>query len=97
MKVGCLERSLPMVLECCNEKRGIYNLYAPGQLDIDFIVNTLKNPPEGCRFITLFSRDGRDFEDIVKYFNDYYFEGKGKYFKMKSQHFDYIVIDLRKE
>ena len=97
MQVGCLEKNLPMKLELVDKEAGVYNFYAPGQIDIDFILNTLKNPPADCRYLTVFSEDGdRDLECLLKYF-----EAKGKeyqpnarWFRFERNGFVHFMIDL---
>ena len=59
-----------MRLEKSDNHEGIYNFVADGKLDIDFIMNTLNNPPEDCRIITIFSED-RDLTNVVKYYGEY--------------------------
>lgn len=59
-----------MKLEQSDAHPEIYNFVADGKLDIDFIMNTLNNPPEDCRIITIFSED-RDLTNVVKYYGEY--------------------------
>lgn len=59
-----------MKLEQSDAHPDIYNMVADGKLDIDFIMNTLNNPPEDCRIITIFS-DDRDLTNVVKYYGEY--------------------------
>lgn len=60
----------PMKLEQSEQHPEIYNFVADGKLDLDFIMNTLNNPPEGCKAITIFSED-RDLTNVVKYYGEY--------------------------
>ena len=62
--------NIPMVLEQSVNHPEIYNFAADGKIDLDFIMNTLNNPPEDCRIITIFSND-RDLTNLVKYYGDY--------------------------
>lgn len=61
--------NIPMKLEQSDAHPEIYNFIADGKLDIDFIMDTLNNPPEGCRLITIFSED-RDLTNLVKYYGE---------------------------
>lgn len=71
MKVGVFSDNLPMELEVVNAEKGIFNLYAPGQIDYKFLNDTLDNPPEGCKFITIFDETGGDrFASVIKDFCD---------------------------
>lgn len=94
MQVGCFSKHLPMELQCVDEKSGVYNLYAPGQLDYDFIINTIKNPPKDCRFITIFSNDSRNFDSVMEYFKDYFKDSDAKYYKFEKEGFTHYMIDL---
>lgn len=94
MKVGCLEKNLPMVLECVDEKSGVYNFYAPGQLDYDFIIKTIENPPAGCNFITIFSNENRNFDNVMEYFKSYFKNSRARYFKFERNGFTHYMIDL---
>lgn len=62
--------NIPMKLEQSEQHPEIYNFVADGKIDLDFIMNTLNNPPEGCKIITIFS-DGRDLTNLVKYYGEY--------------------------
>ena len=53
--------NIPMVLEQSVNHPELYNFAADGKIDLDFIMNTLNNPPEDCRIIT----------NLVKYYGDY--------------------------
>lgn len=72
MRVGCLEKNLPMQLECLDETNGVYNVYAPGQLDIDWIINLVKNPPDNVNFLTVFVSYGeKSIDSLMKHFAKY--------------------------
>ena len=62
--------NIPMVLEQSAKHPELYNFVADGKIDLDFIMNTLNNPPEDCRIITIFSND-RDLTNVVNYYGDY--------------------------
>ena len=62
--------NIPMVLEQSTKHPELYNFAADGKIDLDFIMNTLNNPPKDCRIITIFSND-RDLTNLVKYYGDY--------------------------
>lgn len=62
--------NIPMVLEHSVKHPELYNFAADGKIDLDFIMNTLNNPPEDCRIITIFS-DDRDLTNLVNYYGDY--------------------------
>ena len=62
--------NIPMVLEQSAKHPELYNFVADGKIDLDFITNTLNNPPEDCRIITIFSND-RDLTNVVNYYADY--------------------------
>ena len=94
MKVGCLEKNIPMQLECVDKKSGVYNFYAPGQLDFDFIIKTIQNPPEGCNFITIFTNENRDLDGVMEYFKEYFKDSKARYFKFERNGFTHYMIDL---
>lgn len=83
-----------MQLQCIDEKSGTYNFYAPGQLDFDFIIKTIENPPDGCNFITIYSDSNRDFDNVMEYFKDYFKESKARYFKFERDGFTHYMIDL---
>lgn len=95
MKVGCLEKNLPMQLECLDENTGVYNIYAPGQLDIDWIIDLVKNPPEKVNFLVIFARDGkRNLDSLMEYFSKY--NENGKYWKFTEKDgFIHYLIDLK--
>lgn len=60
MKVGVLEKNLPIRLECICKEKGVYNLYIPGSLNIELIKYVLKNPPKNAKFYTVFDSEGKD-------------------------------------
>ena len=60
MKVGVLEKNLPIRLECICKEKGVYNLYIPGSLNINLIKYVLKNPPKNAKFYTVFDSEGKD-------------------------------------
>ena len=60
MKVGVLEKNLPIRLQCLCKKNGVYNIYVPGSLNIKLIKYILKNPPKNARFYTVFDSEGKD-------------------------------------
>lgn len=62
--------NIPMHLEQSEQHPEIYNFVADGKIDLDFIMNTLNNPPEDCRLITIFSEE-RDLTNLVKYYGEY--------------------------
>lgn len=62
--------NIQMRLEQSDAHPEIYNFVADGKIDLDFIMNTLNNPPEDCRVITIFSED-RDLTNMVKYYGEY--------------------------
>ena len=62
--------NIPMVLEQSAKYPELYNFVADGKIDLDFIMNTLNNPPEDFRIITIFSND-RDLTNLVNYYGDY--------------------------
>lgn len=61
--------NIPMKLEQSEAHPEIYNFVADGKLDLDFIMNTLNNPPEDCKIITIFSED-RDLTNVVKFYGE---------------------------
>lgn len=65
-----LLKDIPMSLEQSEQHPEIYNFVADGKIDLDFIMNTLNNPPEDCRLITIFSEE-RDLTNLVKYYGEY--------------------------
>lgn len=65
-----LLKDIQMALEQSEQHPEIYNFVADGKIDFDFILETLNNPPEDCRLITIFS-DGRDLTNVVKYYGEY--------------------------
>lgn len=60
MKVGILEKNLPIRLQCLCKENGVYNIYIPGNLNIKLIKYILKNPPKNARFYTVFDSEGKD-------------------------------------
>lgn len=62
--------NIPMRLEKSNSHEGVYNFEADGRIDFDFILDTMNNPPEDCKIITIFSED-RDLTNVVKYYGEY--------------------------
>ena len=66
MKVGVLEKSLPMELEDLGN--GYFNLYAPGNIDWKFIEdNLIINPPEGCKWVTVYNEENPDmYKEVIK-------------------------------
>ena len=92
MKVGCLEKSLPMELQCIDKAKGIYNIYAPGQLDIEWISNLIKNPPEDANYFLVYSEQGRNLDSLMDYFSK--FRNVGRWYKFNKGGFDHYVIDL---
>ena len=60
MKVGVLEKNLPIRLQCICKENGVYNIYVPGNLNIKLIKYILKNPPKNARFYTVFDSEGKD-------------------------------------
>ena len=60
MKVGVLEKNLPIRLQCLCKENGVYNIYVPGNLNIKLIKYILKNPPKNARFYTVFDNEGKD-------------------------------------
>lgn len=60
MKVGVLEKNLPIRLQCLCKENGVYNIYVPGNLNIKLIKYILKNPPKNARFYTVFDSEGKD-------------------------------------
>ena len=60
MKVGVLEKNLPIRLQCLCKENGVYNIYIPGNLNIKLIKYILKNPPKNARFYTVFDSEGKD-------------------------------------
>lgn len=65
-----LLKDTPMRLEQSEQHPEIYNFVADGAISFDFVLETLENPPEDCRIITIFS-DDRDLTNIVKYYGEY--------------------------
>ena len=59
-----------MKLEQSASHPEVFNMVADGHIDIDFIMNTLNNPPTDCKVITIFSGD-RDLTNVVKYYGEY--------------------------
>lgn len=95
MRVGCFEKNLPMELECLDETNGVYNVYAPGQLDIDWIINLVKNPPDNVNFLVVFADNGkRNVDSLMKYFSAY--NTIGKYWKFTEEDgMVHYLIDLK--
>ena len=60
MKVGVLEKNLPIRLQCLCKENGVYNIYVPGNLNKKLIKYILKNPPKNARFYTVFDSEGKD-------------------------------------
>ena len=60
MKVGVLEKNLPIRLQCLCKENGVYDIYVPGNLNIKLIKYILKNPPKNARFYTVFDSEGKD-------------------------------------
>ena len=60
MKVGVLEKNLPIRLQCLCKENGVYNIYVPGNLNIKLIKYILKNPPKNARFYIVFDSEGKD-------------------------------------
>ena len=60
MKVGVLEKNLPIRLQCLCKENGVYNIYVPGNLNIKLIKYILKNPPKNAKFYTVFDSEGKD-------------------------------------
>ena len=60
MKVGVLEKNLPIRLQCLCKENGVYNIYVPGNLNIKLIKYILTNPPKNARFYTVFDSEGKD-------------------------------------
>lgn len=58
-----------MKLEQSSQHPEVYNMVADGNIDFDFILDTLNNPPTDCRLITIFSED-RDLTNLVKYYGE---------------------------
>lgn len=94
MKVGCFEKNLPMELECLDETNGVYNVYAPGQLDINWIIDLVKNPPDNVNFLTIFVDNGkRDIDGTVKHFAAY---NNTKYWKFTEKDGTvHYLVDLK--
>lgn len=65
-----LLKDIPMTLEQSEQHPEIFNFVADGKIDLDFIMNTLNNPPSDCKIITIFSED-RDLTNLVKYYGEY--------------------------
>ena len=66
MKVGCLDKPLPMELEDLGN--GFFNLYAPGNIDYKFIEdNLIIKPKEGCKYITIYCEDEPErYKELIK-------------------------------
>lgn len=66
MKVGVLEKSLPMELEDLGN--GFFNLYAPGNIDYKFIEdNLILHPKEGCKWVTIYNEENPDmYKETIK-------------------------------
>lgn len=92
MKVGLLEKNIPMELQCVDKESGVYNIYAPGQIDIKWIDDLLDNPPEDCNFITVFSNDNsRNFDSLFKHFCD---KRNIKWYRFERNNFVHYMADL---
>lgn len=97
MKVGVLEKNLPIRLQCLCKENGVYNIYVPGNLNIKLIKYILKNPPKNARFYTIFDSEGKDrwrfmIEKIGKEFVDI------KWYRfVEKDGFVHYIIDLYDE
>lgn len=97
MKVGVLEKNLPIRLQCICKENGVYNIYVPGNLNIKLIKYILKNPPKNARFYTIFDSEGKDrwrfmIEKIGKEFVDI------KWYRfVEKDGFVHYIIDLYDE
>ena len=97
MKVGVLEKNLPIRLQCLCKENGVYNIYVPGNLNIKLIKYILKNPPKNARFYTVFDSEGKDrwrfmIEKIGKEFVDI------KWYRfVEKDGFVHYIIDLYDE
>lgn len=97
MKVGVLEKNLPIRLQCLCKENGVYNIYVPGSLNIKLIKYILKNPPKNARFYTIFDSEGKDrwrfmIEKIGKEFVDI------KWYRfVEKDGFVHYIIDLYDE
>lgn len=85
MKIGCLEKKLPMQLQKVSE--GVYNIFAPGGLDIPFIVDLFKNPPEDAKCFVVFSEKGcREWGTFIDHIKKRYFpENKNQIIKYEDK------------
>lgn len=97
MKVGVLEKNLPIRLQCLCKENGVYNIYVPGSLNIKLIKYILKNPPKNARFYTVFDSEGKDrwrfmIEKIGKEFDNI------KWYRfVEEDGFVHYIIDLYDE
>ena len=72
MKIGPLERKLPMRIDPIDEEAGLYNIYAPGSLDIDYCKELIEHPKEGVKYYNIYSEKGDRWNSFVKTMCEYY-------------------------
>ncbi len=92
MKVGVLEKNLPIRLQCLCKENGVYNIYVPGSLNIKLIKYILKNPPKNARFYTVFDSEGKDrWHNMIERMCR---ELDIKWYRFEKNGFVHYIIDL---
>lgn len=68
MRVGCLDKNLPMELTLVSD--GIYNLYAPAQIDFKYCESIIgADSPKDCKAIIICDESGKDrYANVIKHF-----------------------------
>lgn len=92
MKVGVLEKNLPVQIQCVSKKDGVYNIYVPGSLNIKLIKYILKNPPKNVRYYTVFDSEGKDrWHNMIERMCR---ELDIKWYRFEKDGFVHYIIDL---
>lgn len=95
MKVGVLEKSLPMELELVDKEKGLYNIYAPGGIDYKWILDTISNPPEDCKWLLVYCEDEPErYASIIEKIYNKHNTGVEKYFRVEKDGHIFFMIDL---
>ena len=91
MKVGVLEKSLPMELEDLGN--GYFNLYAPGNIDWKFIEdNLIIHPKEGCRRVAIFNEKNPDmYKEVIK---DWCERHDKKWMRFDKDGFIFYIVEI---
>lgn len=93
MKVGCLEKALPIELQPIDKDKGVYNLYVPGSLNIKEIKDMLLNPPEYVQYIAIYDCKGEDrWRHMIEKIGE---ELNIKWYRFDRDNFVHYIVDLK--